>query len=274
MTGNICNFINKNNSQNDIHIVNFVLETNPKAFTKLHCHSKYQVIYVKKGTGLLHLSNKTITISPGDVFFTFPTVPHAIESGEGFEYMYISFLGTRPLDIMHRMNINHENFIFHNFKDELNLWESFISSAATIADVKAECVLLYTFSLLEEYLPADDTKASIPDTILKIKKYVDANISNPDLSLETISQEFSYNKKYISTLFKNKFNIGFSDYVNTVRIQEACTLISQGITSIQDLAYFTGFKDSMYFSRVFKKKMHISPKQHIEQIKETQNQKI
>lgn len=267
MASNICRFIDKNNNSNDIHIVNFVLETKQQTFDKLIGSSSYKMYYVINGTGFLHLQDRLLDLSANDVFFTMPGSPSAIESVNNFEYMYISFLGTRPIEIMDRLNINRMNCLFHNFKDELNLWQNFITSNPLITDIKAECVLLYTFSLLEEHLPVNNSNSKIPDTITKIKKYVDENIAEPNLSLDIISHQFSYNKKYISTLFKNKLNIGFSDYVNVVRIQKACALIEQGITSVQDLAYFTGYKDAMYFSRIFKRRMGVSPKQHMEIIK-------
>jgi len=267
MTTNICRFINKNNQTNDIHIINFVLETEKQTYELPRKSSYYTMNFVSSGEGFLQLSNSRVEIKSGDVFFTFPDVKYTIESSDHLEYIYISFLGTRPMEIMERLNINTTNYIFHNFVDELNLWKNFIESNSTSADIKAECVMLYTFSMLEEYLPQSTTKLKVSDTVSNIKKFIDEHIQDSDLSLDTVSQHFSYNKKYISRLFKNNLNLGFSDYVNTVRIQEACSLMQQGVSSVQDLAYFTGYKDPMYFSRVFKKHMKISPREFMKSLK-------
>ena len=104
---------------------------------------------------------------------------------------------------------------------------------------------------------------STEKTFLIIKKYIDDNFTSCDLSLNCISKELLYNPKYISGLFKKKMNIGLVEYINTIRIQYACTLISQGFTSVKELAVLSGYKDALYFSKVFKKKMGVSPKQYI-----------
>ena len=95
------------------------------------------------------------------------------------------------------------------------------------------------------------------------KKYIDENFSDPELSLEKLSGEFSYNKKYLSSAFKKLFRVSLSDYLCTVRINHACVLIDRNYKSISDIAFLCGFSDPMHFSKVFKKKMTMSPREYI-----------
>ena len=111
-------------------------------------------------------------------------------------------------------------------------------------------------------------------TAALIKKYIDDNFSDADFSIDKMGSELSYNKKYISRVFKKEIRIGITEYLNTVRIQQACALMEQGFTSIKDIALLCGYKDPLYFSRVFKKEMKVSPREHlaeIEKIKEIKN---
>ncbi len=101
------------------------------------------------------------------------------------------------------------------------------------------------------------------DSARLIKKYVDKNFTDPQLSMDKISSCFSYNKKYISTLFKKHYKIGVTDYMNMLRVNYACVLIAQGNKNVTQIAFQCGFNDSSYFARVFKKKMGISPSQYI-----------
>ena len=57
--------------------------------------------------------------------------------------------------------------------------------------------------------------------------------------------------------------IGIVEYINTIRIQNACSMIQNGYTSINDIAFCCGYKDSQYFSKVFKSKLNTSPKKYI-----------
>jgi two-component system response regulator YesN len=78
-----------------------------------------------------------------------------------------------------------------------------------------------------------------------------------------MSSVLGYNPKYISQLFKKKMSVGVNEYLNTVRVQSACTMIEQGTTSVSDIANKCGYADPQYFSRIFKQKMSVSPLAYI-----------
>jgi len=266
MKYNICRFVPYHKDYHSVHTINFVYEQEEKKFEGLFEHSVYTMHYVCKGTGILHKKNSEQKLMAGDIFFRFPGEISAIESVENFEYMYISFLGSRGNMILDKLNITKNNCIFHNYEEIEDFWKKGISKNTEFSDLISESVLLYTFSVMGEKILQHDKKSKkANNTVLTIKRYIDDNFSDSDLSTDKISKVLSYNKKYISTAFKNEMNVGIVDYINTIRIQVACTLPEQGITSVKDIATLCGYTDSLYFSKVFKKKMSISPKKYIEQ---------
>ncbi|MBQ1222950.1 MAG: helix-turn-helix transcriptional regulator, partial [Oscillospiraceae bacterium] len=52
-------------------------------------------------------------------------------------------------------------------------------------------------------------------------------------------------------------------YLNTLRIRHACVLIEQGISGVKDISNLCGFSDPMYFSRLFKAKLGVSPREYV-----------
>ena len=54
---------------------------------------------------------------------------------------------------------------------------------------------------------------------------------------------------------------------HTVRIQQACTMLKQGFTSVSDVALRCGYPDAQYFSKVFKRRMSISPREYLASIR-------
>jgi AraC-like DNA-binding protein len=61
--------------------------------------------------------------------------------------------------------------------------------------------------------------------------------------------------------FKRMTGKTFSDYVNEIRIGNACTLITQTDKTIAQIAIESGFENQTYFNRVFLKKKNCTPKQ-------------
>ena len=72
----------------------------------------------------------------------------------------------------------------------------------------------------------------------------------------------SYNPKYVSHIFKERMNLGYSEYLRTLRIKYAVSLIEHGIDSVKNVALLSGFTDPLYFSTVFKKITGVSPKDY------------
>lgn len=257
---NICHFIPYHKDYNSIHTIHYVLETKKQVYTSLKTEALYKMYYVCKGTGLLHTTGEINQLTEGDVFFSFSAIPYAIESADDFEYIYISFLGARAYMIMDKLKINNRNCIFHDLNIAEDFWIKGLYMSEDFSDLISESVLLYTFTCLGKMLlhPVN-CQIQNSNTCLKIKKYIDDNFTDLNFSIESISKELLYNKKYISAVFKKNIGIGINDYLNTIRIQQACTMIKQGFTSVSDISYQCGFSDPQYFSKVFKKRTGLSP---------------
>ena len=264
MLENVCRFIPFHKDYNSIHTINFVLETEKQVYTALKIESVYKLHYVRSGSGILHTMGRQQRLKKGDLFFTFPSFPFCIESVEDFSFMYVSFLGARGNQIMEMLGVGQNNFYFPDYEEVGDFWESGLDVKYEVSDLMSECVLLYTFSHMgNRYFGTDPKPEKDNKTPLRIKKYIDDNFSDTEFSLEKIAQNLLYNKKYVSSLFKKEFGVGVSEYVNTVRIQHACTLIEQGFYNISHIAFCCGYNDPQYFSRVFKKMYNVSPTEYI-----------
>lgn len=262
---NICRFIPNSGENSEINIINFVYETKKFSSDIPQNSSVYRTALVTSGKGLLKTRKKEYSLSEGDIFFILPSVPFNIVSCENFEYIYISYLGLRANKLIDTLKINSENCVFRDMCEIIPLWNEAIKSDAS--DLKCEALLLFAFSRIEERVQNKSHNSNHADITVKIKKYVDENFRLPSLNLKALSDELLYSEKYISAAFKKQFKIGFSDYLTTLRIQYACALMEQGLSSISDISLLCGYTDSLYFSKLFKKKMGTSPKKHIESIK-------
>lgn len=263
MEQNICHFIPFHKDVLSVHTINFVYETKPQLYDRLKSESVYKMYYVCSGQGCIHTTGKITPLSAGDIFFTFPAFSFAIESKKDFTYMYISFVGLRGNMIMESLNISNSNFIFHNADEVYKFWKKGLSVNSKVMDLISESVLLYTFSFLGDRILQKSNEPKQNHSVNLIKKYLDEHFTDHNFSLEVMSSDLSYNKKYISYVFKKHFGIGIVEYLNTIRIQNACTMIEQGFTSVNDIADRCGYSDAQYFSKIFKAKMGVVPTQYI-----------
>lgn len=267
--GNICRFVPYHKDYHSILTVNFVLECQNMVYEKLKSDDLYKMYYVRSGCGKLHTPGSCEDICADDIFFTLPSVPYCLESVEDFTFYYISYIGSRGNMIMERLGIQRNNCIFHRCESVLPNWEEGIKARSDLTDIASEAVLLYTFTYLGSRMQTSITKdARTSDTVHRVKKYIDDNFSNPDFSCEMLCDALNYNRKYLSSLFKRHMQVGIIDYLNTIRIQHACTMMQQGFTSVTDIANLCGYRDAQYFSRVFRERLKQSPRSYMRELAE------
>ena len=102
---------------------------------------------------------------------------------------------------------------------------------------------------------------SVKNRITEIIKYIQQHAFE-DISLKSISDTFHISKTYLSRCFKNHTGTTVVTYINNIRIIKAQQLISEENISIATIAYTVGYSNRVYFERVFKKFVGISPKQY------------
>ena len=124
-------------------------------------------------------------------------------------------------------------------------------------DVLCESVILYSLAKLN---PAKKEKC---DVISKVIELTQNNFTDPDLSISAIADMLGYNEKYLSALFKKKKGVAYTQYLREQRIKHAIFLIEQGVESVKNVALLSGFRDALYFSKIFTASVGISPKEYI-----------
>lgn len=117
-----------------------------------------------------------------------------------------------------------------------------------------------------------ENSESVIDTALSSRLLFYINESfNQDLSLDILSAELGLHKTYISKYFKECFNVGFNQYLTSIRLKNALILMNDGKHSITDCAMESGFNSMRTFYRVFSKEFGCTPKQYIEKMAHSMN---
>ncbi|MCI6909017.1 MAG: helix-turn-helix domain-containing protein [Clostridiales bacterium] len=95
-------------------------------------------------------------------------------------------------------------------------------------------------------------------TVSRICAYIDENYAS-ELSLGTLSSAFGYNASYLSTMFRETTGVGFPQYLENRRLEEAARLLRTGNLRVSQIAEQVGYRSVTYFTTAFRKKYGISP---------------
>ncbi len=92
----------------------------------------------------------------------------------------------------------------------------------------------------------------------KLLFYLNQNFKN-DISSESLSAAFGYNKRYLSSYFKSTFGVGINQYLNVLRLKNALLLMKMGKHTHTYCALESGFSSIRTFYRVFKDELGCAP---------------
>lgn len=92
----------------------------------------------------------------------------------------------------------------------------------------------------------------------EIERYL-LNHYKEDISINDLVNHFKLSKGTLFTSFKKEFNISIHQKLLMIRLIKAKDLLNSTNYSIKEIALESGFKDSDYFSKAFKKRFGIKP---------------
>ncbi len=123
---------------------------------------------------------------------------------------------------------------------------------------KISASLKSTENTLREYRFND--KCSIVE---RIKEYINTHYEH-QIFLTDIADMVCLSQNYIGRIFKEYAKESITDYIHRLRIARAKTLLRETNERISQIAYGIGYRDSNYFSIIFKKNTGLSPKEYRE----------
>ena len=258
--GNVCKF--NFNRSSDLICLNFVRESEAsQAEPRVAEH--YSINLVEGGSGVLIRNGAEHKIKEGDLFFVCRGDRFCIRSTEALEYCYITYHGRRADEFAVRFGLDGKPHVFPSCNALIPFWrEAQELATPENIDLACESVLLYSLSRL------DVSKNEINDVVARIVEITQASYTDPDLSMAHIADELGYNAKYLSSLFKKKRGVAYSKYLCEQRVKHAIFLMEQGVVSVKNVAILSGFRDALYFSKIFTSAEGVSPKAYIQSLAE------
>lgn len=105
----------------------------------------------------------------------------------------------------------------------------------------------------------------------EIKAYIRAHFCESDMGLARVGSEFRVSESYLSTLFKEQSGGNFGDFLESLRIEQACRLLQDKTITVNEVAEEVGYNSVQSFRRAFKRVKGVSPKEQREKKTECTN---
>lgn len=90
-------------------------------------------------------------------------------------------------------------------------------------------------------------------------EFISQTSADASLSLSTIAMKFGLTESYISQFFKEQTGQNFSSYLEKIRMEHACDLLTNSDMPINEIAQCVGYYSDQVFRRAFKRYHGMTP---------------
>lgn len=98
------------------------------------------------------------------------------------------------------------------------------------------------------------------------KSYIRQHYEDEDISLNAVAASVNLSPNHFSSIFSQQEGQTFIEYLTAVRMEKAKELLRTTAMKSSEIAYAVGYKDSHYFSYLFKKTQECTPGEFRQQV--------
>ena len=221
-----------------------------------HMHSSWELIFCTGGSGELVFDGRTLPYSANDIAVIPPFVPHSNASCDGFTNIHVN-LDEATLSFAEPVIIaaDPNGFILNAFRAALYYYSS---------PSGGEMLLPLYGQLLAAFMTAYRPAGRHSQIVHEIRNNILLNYPDCGYDLNAYLHTLPFNAEYLKKLFKEETGLTPLQYLTDRRLESAASMLAMicGKGSISETARLCGFGDPLYFSRLFKKKYHTSPRDY------------
>jgi AraC-like DNA-binding protein len=226
----------------------------------------YYLVFISKGSGLFE-SAVTLTrqVKQGDCFLLFPGVWHRYKPDKqsGWEEYWVGFKGAYADSLMQNVFNANDPFITVGPNNNLlNLFHHLLEAVQNASVGYHQIIsgmVLQMLGLIHATATYHETNTSTQQLIEEAKFLLRESIQEPG-KIEHILKKLPVSYSKLRKDFKALTNQSPNQYQLNLRLDKAKELLANTNLSVSEIAWQTGFETVSYLSKMFSKKIQLSPR--------------
>ena len=160
------------------------------------------------------------------------------------------------------------NTIFSYVQKEVPQLRTMMEEAMDNVDYYLKCLngekLSETLKIILEGLQEQKEQRQ-PDSVAgqmeQIRHRIETDYAE-NITLASLAEQYHVDASYLSRTFSRKYEESIISFLTRVRMEKAAELMRDESRKLEAIAFLVGYDDYHYFSRVFRKKMGVSPSEY------------
>ena len=220
------------------------------AMPDMHQHDYYELYYLEAGSREYFVEDTIFSVEAGDFVLIAPGKLHRTGGEYGMRIL-VCFTEEFLLRTFTRAATNRLLACFENLKLSPRR-EEFAALLEAIEAAEEETEFALRLGALLQALCRCEKAELSGEPVSAMVAYINANFASIR-NISQIAERFYISKFHLCRVFKEAMKITVIDYLNQVRIRNACRYLRSSDKDVGEIALLCGFRDAAYFSNVFKK---------------------
>ncbi len=228
--------------------------------------------FIKKGKGEFRTESGSYSLTGGQGFMISPDKisSYKADDEDPWVYFWIGFGGVDAEHYMRDIGISAENPVFSFEKWDIieNIFNNLRSLDKNLLSHRLKMMgnLFMLIAEMAENVSQLDIKRKVifnskEEYVKNAVGYIEKNFSGK-LSISEVVKYVGLNRSYFGVIFKEIMGISPIDYLVNYRIDRAKKYLSDDSMSVGDVARSVGYDDTLAFSKIFKRKVKMSPREY------------
>lgn len=231
------------------------------------------VAFAEMGRGYVRQDGKELVIGPGEFTLYDTTRPYELHFEGEFRQIILKFPrdrvlqrlgGTERLTATGFSSVDPlEKLAFDFVKNAVEVSQKVSPEAGAalsnqIVDILA---LAWANRLSHDPRGSSSHRSAL---LTRLKSFIDEQLANPELTIDMAAHAMGISARYINSLLEAE-QMSFSRYVLARRLEQCSKLLSQPALAnihVSEIALSWGFNDLAYFSRCFRDRYDMSPRDY------------
>lgn len=225
--------------------------------TVLENRTDFHFLYIVDGSVTAFMDKSQVPLKTGDIVFYHPHQIHHYEfNGDGrITYYWLYFTGKDSQELMERFGFKNQTVINVGVNTRLcDIFEHLISELIFRKQDFTFYAGTYLMQLFLEISRCNSSESHKADTSYRIEKSLQFLINNfkQDISIPDLASIENLSSSRYRYVFKELTGKSPKEYLTDVRMQRARDLLTTTNLSVSDIAELVGYKNMLYFCRIFK----------------------
>lgn len=225
----------------------------------------YIIHIVTKGKGRYQLDNESYEVAVDQGFIIPPDTRtfYQADKEDPWSYYWIGFEGDLAGFYLDALGCSghHPVFQTENMERIIEIIEeSFLWDQESLFAELMLSARLYEFLALCKQTSENPVAKDQPRNphIREAIAYIRSYYATP-MTIQNLAEALCLNRSYLSSIFKQEMGVTLQQYLTDHRLTRAAELLGLNNFSIDEIAEYSGYRDTLVFSKAFKRKYAITP---------------